>query len=152
MASTLVAIDSDGNKHYLDILEGQPITADFNFKDITDLKTKGSHTYNFRLPSSVVNDKYFANYFMVGSFNDGTNNNFNPYFKAEAYLLQDTIEVFTGYLQLANVYLRKGNRYEYEVILFSNSVNLIDDLKKFKISVGLVCGPQVSTQLGLHFG
>ena len=33
----------------------------FNFKDITDLKTKGSHTYNFRLPSSVVNDKYFAN-------------------------------------------------------------------------------------------
>ena len=49
MASTLVAIDKDGNKFYLDVLQGQPITADFKFKDITDLKTKGSHTYNFRL-------------------------------------------------------------------------------------------------------
>ena len=131
MASTLVAIDSDGNKFYLDVLKGQPITADFKFKDITDLKTKGSHTYNFRLPSTPNNDSYFATYFMAGSYcaSDGTNSNFNPYFKAEAYLLQDTVEVFSGYLQLVNVFLREGNRYEYEVILYSNNVSLMDDLK-----------------------
>jgi hypothetical protein len=134
MASTLIAIDSDGKQHYLNILEGQPITADFNFKDITDLKTKGSHTYNFRLPSSKTNDAYFSSYFMVGSYNDGTNNNFNPFYKAEAYLLQDSIEVFTGYMQLVNVFLRSGNRYEYEVILFSNNVSFIDDLKGLKMS------------------
>lgn len=130
MASTLVVIDEDGNKHYLDVLKGQPITADFNFKDITDLKTKGSHTYSFRLPSSETNDKYFATYFMVGSFCDpSTNSNFNPYYKADAYLLQDTIEVFDGSLQLVNVFLRDGNRYEYEVILYSNDVSLMDELK-----------------------
>jgi hypothetical protein len=132
--ATLVAIDGGGEKHFLDILGGQPITANYNFKDITDLKTKGSHTYTFRLPSSKVNDAYFSSYFMVGSYNDGTNNNFNPFFKAEAYLLQDTIEVFTGYVQLVNVYLRKGNRYEYEVILFSNNVSFQDDLKGLNIS------------------
>lgn len=135
MASTLVVIDGDGNKFYLDILKGQPITADFNFKDITDLKTKGSHTYNFRLPSSEVNDKYFANYFMVGSYNDpSTNSNFDPYFKAEAYLLQDSIEVFSGSLQLVNVFLRNGNRYEYEVILYSTNVSLMDELKGVNMS------------------
>ena len=136
MASTLVAIDKDGNIFYLDVLKGQPITADFNFKDITDLKTKGSHTYNFRLPSTPTNDSYFSTYFMVGSYcaNDGTNGNFNPYFKAEAYLLQDSIEVFSGYLQLVNVFLRDGNSYEYEVILYSADVSLMDELKGVKMS------------------
>ncbi len=136
MASTLVAIDSAGKKYYLDVLKGQPITADFKFKDITDLKTKGSHTYNFRLPSTPNNDSYFKTYFMTGSYcsNDGTNSNFDPYFKAEAYLLQDSIEVFSGYLQLVNVFLRDGNRYEYEVILYSTNVSLMDDLKGVKMS------------------
>ena len=135
MASTLVAVDKDGNKFYLDILKGQPITADFNFKDITDLKTKGSHTYSFRLPSSETNDKYFATYFMVQSHADpSTNSNFDPYYKADAYLLQDTIEVFSGSLQLVNVFLRDGNRYEYEVILFSNNVSLMDELKGVNMS------------------
>ena len=136
MASTLVAIDKDGNTFYLDVLKGQPITADFNFKDITDLKTKGSHTYNFRLPSTPTNDSYFSTYFMVGSYcaNDGTNGNFNPYFKAEAYLLQDSVEVFSGYLQLVNVFLRDGNSYEYEVILYSSDVSLMDELKSVNMS------------------
>ena len=76
MASTLVAIGTDGTKHFLDLMKGQPISLDFNFKDITDLKTKGSYSYNFRLPSSIANDKFFANYYMVGSKTDGTNNNY----------------------------------------------------------------------------
>lgn len=136
MASTLVAIDKDGNKFYLDVLQNQPITADFKFKDITDLKTKGSHTYNFRLPSTPNNDSYFSTYFMTGSYcaDDGTNGNFNPYFKAEAYLLQDSIEVFSGFLQLVNVFLRDGNSYEYEVILYSADVTLMDELKGVKMS------------------
>lgn len=134
MATTLVVIDTDGNKHYLDVLKGQPVTLDFNFKDITDLKTKGSHSYNFRLPSSENNDKFFSSYYMVGSYNDGTNNNYDPYKKVEAYLLEDTIEVFSGSLQLSNVYLRAGNRYEYEVILYSKAVGFIDDFKGVNVS------------------
>jgi len=134
MATTLVAIDKDDVKHYLTIIKGQPVTLDLNFKDITDLKTKGSHTYNFRLASTVANDKFFSNYFMVGSFSDGTNNNYDPYSKAEAFLLEDGIEVFSGSLQLTNVFLREGNRYEYEVIVYASSVSLMDDLKGVKIS------------------
>ena len=129
MATTIVAIDEDNKKHYLNVLKGQPVTIDLNFKDITDLKTKGSHTYNFRLPSSMANDGFFSSYFMVGSYSDGTNNNFNPFIKTEAYILQDDIEVFSGSLQLTNVFLREGNRYEYEIIIYASSVTFMDDLK-----------------------
>ncbi len=133
MAVTLIALNKDGDEFPLDITKGSPVTADFNFKDIKDLKAKGSYTYNFRLPSSVANEKYFGHYFMVGSYLGGSGS-YNPFVRREAYLLQDTIEVFRGFIQLANVYLREGNRYEYECILFSSEVNFLDSLKGLNMS------------------
>lgn len=129
----LIALDGSDNQYELDIEKGSPVTADFNFKDIKDLKSKGSHTYNFRLPSSVANEKYFGHYFMVGSYFAGAGS-YNPFARREAYLLQDTIEVFRGFIQLTNVYLREGNKYEYECILFSPEVNFLDSLKGLKFN------------------
>ena len=133
MAVQLIALDGSANKYALDITKGSPVTADFNFKDIKDLKAKGSHTYNFRLPSTVANEKYFAHYFMVGSYLGGSAS-YNPFVRREAYILQDTIEVFRGFIQLTNVYLRQGNKYEYECILFSSEVNFLDSIKGLKMS------------------
>ena len=129
----LIALDDSDVQYPLDIIKGSPVTADFNFKDIKDLKSKGSHTYNFRLPSSVANEKYFGHYFMVGSYYAGAGS-YNPFARREAYLLQDTIEVFRGFIQLTNVYLREGNRYEYECILYSSEVNFLDSLKGVKFN------------------
>lgn len=133
MAMQLFAIDDSDNQYALDIVKGSPVTADFNFKDIKDLQAKGSHTYTFRLPSTVANEKYFGHYFMVGSYFGGSGS-FNPFARREAYLLQDTIEVFRGYIQLKNVFLREGNKYEYECILFSGEINFLDALKGVKFN------------------
>jgi len=118
----------------LDILKGSPFTLDFNFKDIKTLKPKGSHSYNFRLPSSPSNDQFFGSYYKVGSYYSDDNFSYNPFGMAECYVLKDTIEVFKGNMQLTNIYLKDKNRYEYECILFSPEVGFLDLIKgaKFK--------------------
>ena len=116
----------------LDVIKGSPFTLDLNFKDIKDLKTKGSHSYNFRLPSSPKNDAFFGSYFQVGSYYSNDNFSFNPFGMAECFVLQDTLEVFKGNLQLTNIYLKDKNRYEYECIIFSSEVGFIDILKGVK--------------------
>ena len=116
----------------LDVISGSPFTLDLNFKDIKDLKAKGSHSYNFRLPSSPDNDAFFGSYFQVGSYYSNDNFSFNPFGMAECFVLQDTLEVFKGNLQLTNIYLKDKNRYEYECIIFSSEVGFIDILKGVK--------------------
>ena len=118
----------------LDVLKGSPFTLDFNFKDIKDLKSKGSHSYNFRLPSSDKNDDFFGSYFQVGSYYSEDNFSFNPFGMVECYVLKDTIEVFKGNLQLTNIYLKNKNSYEYECILFSEEVGFSDVIKGIKFN------------------
>ena len=118
----------------LDVIKGSPFTLDFNFKDIKDLKSKGSHSYNFRLPSSTNNDSFFGSYFKVGSYYSDDNFSFNPFGMAECYVLKDTLEVFKGNMQLTNIYLKDKNRYEYECIIFSSEVSFIDVLKGVKFA------------------
>ncbi|QDP57693.1 MAG: hypothetical protein Unbinned6486contig1001_8 [Prokaryotic dsDNA virus sp.] len=116
----------------LDIQSGSPFTLDFNFKDIKDLKSKGSHSYNFRLPSTPNNDTFFGHYFKVGSYYSSDNFSFNPFGSASCYVLKNTLEVFKGNLQLTNVYLKDKNRYEYECILYSDEVTFLDLIKGIK--------------------
>jgi len=134
MDMQLVVIGDNDEKFPLQVKDGSPVTADYNFKDIKDLKAKGSHSYSFRLPSTRDNDKYFGHYFMVGSYFDGTNNTFNPFIKREAYITKDSIEVLSGYIQLKNVYFRQGCFYEYECIVFSSEISFTDALKGLKFN------------------
>lgn len=132
--SVITASQGFNGLYELDVLKGSPFTLDFNFKDIKDLKTKGSHSYNFRLPSTPSNDQFFGSYYKVGSYYSEDNFSFNPFGMASCYVLKDTIEVFSGNMQLTNVYLKDKNRYEYECILFSSEVSFLDTIKgtKFK--------------------
>jgi len=132
MGFQLIAIGDNDVQYPLQIIKGSPVTADFNFKDIRDLKSKGSHTYNFRLPSTPENEEYFGHYFMVGSYHTDANNSYNPFARRECFILQDTIEILRGFIQLSNVYLRENNRYEYECIVYSSEVNFLDSLKGLK--------------------
>jgi len=118
----------------LDVIKGSPFTLDFNFKDIKDLKSKGSHSYNFRLASSPANDQFFGSYFKVGSYYSDDNFSFNPFGMAECWVLKDTLEVFKGNLQLTNIYLKDKAKYEYECILYSSEVSFLDLIKGVKFS------------------
>ena len=54
---------------YLETNSNQPITANYQFKDIQDVKSnRGNYTYNFRIPSTTNNNLFFNNYFDVTSF------------------------------------------------------------------------------------
>jgi len=105
---------------FLDISKDQPMTANFQFKDIQDVKSnKGNHTFNFRIPSSANNDNFFSQYFDVNQFG-----NYNPKARVEATIIKDSIEVFQGYLQLTNVYCSNGATYEYQCVIFSSVSSL----------------------------
>ena len=119
-------------EYELDVQKGSPFTLDLNFKDIKDLKSKGSHSYNFRLPSSPQNDSFFGSYFQVGSYYSDDNFSFNPFGMVECWVLKDSIEIFKGNLQLSNIYLKNKNSYEYECIIFSQEVGFADTIKGIK--------------------
>lgn len=111
-----VKTQDDGRVVYLELSEDQPINANFQFKDIQDFKSnKGSHTFNFRIPSTTNNDIFFEQYFEVGSYG-----NYNPNKKVDAIIIKDSVEVFEGSLQLTNVITSKGKSNSYECIVFSS--------------------------------
>ena len=111
-----VKTQDDSRVVYLDVSEDQPMTANFQFKDIQSFdKNKGNHTYNFRLPASPNNDVFFGQYFEVTQ-----SGNYNPKIKVEATITKDTIDVFNGYLQLTNVYVQNDVQHFYECVVFSS--------------------------------
>ena len=107
---------NDSRVVYLDLSDSQPITANYQFKDIQDFKSnKGNHTFNFRIPSTPNNDLFFGNYFEVTQFG-----NYNPKKKVGATISKDTFDVFEGYLQLTNVFVSNDVTHHYECVVFSS--------------------------------
>jgi len=105
---------------YLDLSESQPMTANYQFKDIQDFKNnKGNHTFNFRIPSTPNNDLFFGDYFEVTQFG-----NYNPKIKVGATISKDTLDVFEGYLQLTNVFVSNDVTHHYECVVFSSVATL----------------------------
>ena len=101
---------------YLETNSNQPITANYQFKDIQDVKAnRGNYTYNFRIPSTTNNNLFFNNYFDVTSFG-----NYNPRRKVAAEIIVDTYQVFSGYLQLTNVISSDGNISAYQCVIFNS--------------------------------
>ena len=121
MATQIRVINqNDSSIVYLDLSDSQPLTANFQFKDILDFKSvKGNHTFNFRVPSTPKNNLFFNDFFEVTQFG-----NYNPKIKVEATITQDTLDVFSGYLQLTNVYTKNDSVDEYECVVFSSVSSL----------------------------
>ena len=117
MATQIRVVTQDGEMIVLlDLSEEQPITANYQFKDIQDLgKNKGNHTYNFRVPSTPNNNLFFGDYFEVTQ-----QGNYNPKMKVQATINVDTIDVFNGYLQLTNVIVKNEETTSYECVVFSS--------------------------------
>ena len=121
MATQIRVINqNDSSIVYLDLSDSQPLTANFQFKDIQDFKSvKGNHTFNFRVPSTPKNNLFFNDYFEVTQFG-----NYNPKIKVDATITQDTLDVFSGYLQLTNVFTKNDSVDEYECVVFSSVSSL----------------------------
>jgi len=111
---------NDSRVVFLDLSDSQPMTANYQFKDIQDFKNnKGNHTFNFRIPSTPNNDLFFCDYFEVTQFG-----NYNPRIKVAATISKDTFDVFEGYLQLTNVFVSNDVTHHYECVVFSSVATL----------------------------
>ena len=111
----VIAPDTDDIVH-LEVASEQPITANYQFKDIQNISAnKSNHTFNFRIPSSANNDELFNAYFEVTQ-----NGNFNPKKKVQAIIRKDGIDVFEGFLQLTNVITENNVAHFYECVIFSS--------------------------------
>jgi|TARA_R100000081_G_C4820351_1_gene179340 hypothetical protein len=114
----------------LELSDDQPVNANYQFKDIQDFSNnKGSHTYNFRVPSTPRNDMFFNQYFEVTQ-----SGNYNPKVKVNATIQKDGLDIFRGYLQLVNVYCKNDDAYSYECIVFNNIGQLGQLLSARKLS------------------
>jgi len=115
-----VETQDDSRVVYLDLSGDQPMTANYQFKDIQDFKSnKGNHTFNFRIPSTPNNDVFFGDYFEVTQFG-----NYNTKIKVQATITKDSLEVFEGYLQLTNVFVSNDVTHHYECVVFSSVSSL----------------------------
>jgi len=115
----VITQDTDDIVH-LHVGSEQPITANYQFKDIKDFTSnKSNHTFNFRIPSSANNDELFGSYFEVTQ-----KGNFNPKKKVQAILSKNDIDVFEGFLQLTNVITENNVAHFYECVIFSSVASL----------------------------
>ena len=125
MGTQIRVVSQDNNIVFLDLEGDQPITANYQFKDIQDFKSnKGDHTYSFRVPSTTTNNTFFNFYFKVTQFG-----NFDPNRKCEATILKDSISVFNGFIQLTNVIRSEGKVASYECVVYSGVASLGQVLK-----------------------
>lgn len=115
----VIAPDTDDIVH-LEVASEQPITANYQFKDVQNISAnKSNHTFNFRIPSSSNNDELFNAYFEVTQ-----KGNFNPKKKVQAIIRKNGIDVFEGFLQLTNVITENNVAHFYECVIFSSVASL----------------------------
>ncbi len=127
-ASYEIGILSVPKEINLELSKNEPITANYQFKDIQDVKSnRGNYTFNFRIPSTPKNNVFFNNYFDVTSYG-----NYDTRKKVEAEIVVNTFQVFSGYLQLTNVISSNGNISFYQCVVF-NSVSSLGQIVDNKL-------------------
>ena len=124
------AFDSSDNQYILDVKGKQSFPTTFELANITELKnSKGGFNKSIDLPATKKNIEYFGAYWDVNEEGD-----FNPKQKHRAILEYDTVKVLDGFIQLVEVRVENGRYAEYNVRLFSESVDLFNEFENKLLS------------------
>ena len=106
------------------------IALQYSIDDVRNIEKKNSnYSKNITLPGTKKNNDAFGNLFDVNqSFTQ-----YNPNLKVDARIVVDSSPVLEGYLQLVGVDKKndsdlQGNRVEYNVIVFDNSVDFFQSV------------------------
>jgi hypothetical protein len=109
----------------LDLYKDEPIPLVLNVDDFTNVAEKASsYSKSFDIPGTKTNNLFFNHIYDITS-----DSNFNPHLKTKAVVKEDSIDIFSGYLQL-NEIINKGEEISYEITLFSEATNLKDALSE----------------------
>ena len=107
----------------LDLYKDEPIPLVLNVDDFTNVAEKASsYSKTFEIPGTKNNNLFFNHIYDITS-----DSNFNPHLKTKIVVKEDSIDIFSGYLQLNDI-INKGEEISYEITLFSEATNLKDTL------------------------
>ena len=109
----------------LDLFKDEPIPLVLNVDNFTNVaEADASYSLPMELPGTKKNNIFFNHIYSVTSDSD-----FNPHKKTKIVVKEGTINTFEGYMQLNEIVVKEGD-ITYEVILFSEAVNLKDILSE----------------------
>jgi hypothetical protein len=124
---------------FLDITEDISALLTFAIDDVKEFATRNTtFSKTIVLPGTARNNKAFGHVFDVrqsNPYNEATANinvNFNPAKRARAYIFQDQIQTFKGWLRLMEIRI-DGGAIEYEVAVFGELYGFIAALGKNKL-------------------
>jgi hypothetical protein len=110
------------DRQELDLLTNDPIPLNYNFRDLSTLKPSGNYSQTFRIPASPLNEEYFNGFFDVNYAG-----NINPKRKVAAVIIEDTVPLMYGHIQIKSVIYQDG-KPEYEICFFGETVDLWKEL------------------------
>lgn len=116
----LFAKTQSGETVSLDIFGDDPIKISLNVEDVYDAGiAAGSYSQTFRLPFTKKNEKFFKSAFNANSIN------FNPTYKADAFIQTDGFYFTGGNLRLTNIYTNEYDKsIEYECVFMGETNDL----------------------------
>ena len=124
----------------LDLKDDIPVSLNFVIANIKDpSKRDGSFSKTVKLPGTGTNNKFFEHIYDVNV----ATRTFNPMVKTDCYVLQESIEVFRGYLRLLEIEIEQVNDDQlitYSVAIFGDNKELFgaigdDKLEDLDLSV-----------------
>jgi hypothetical protein len=132
METELIVITSNTNAS-LDLMDDVPVSLNYAIADIKDpSKRNGAFSKTIKLPGSATNNKFFEHIYDVNV----VTNSFNPNLKTECYVLQDSIEVFRGYLRLREIEVELVNdiqKITYDVTILGDNQDLFGAIGDSKL-------------------
>lgn len=123
METELIAILGTTNAS-LKLTDDIPVSLNYAIADIKDpSRRNGAFSKTIKLPGVDVNNIFFEHVFEVNA----STLNFNPMLKTPCYVLQDSIEVFRGYLKMIDIEVELVNdiqKITYSVVIFGENSDL----------------------------
>ena len=114
----------------MDVFEGLDFSFNYSVSDIREPdKRQTEYTKTIKCPGTSNNNTLFGNLFeadIANPFDPNIDNiwvNFNPNKKADVQVLQNSLPVFDGSMQLRRISVTDG-RIEYEVVFIGRLIDL----------------------------
>ena len=119
------AYASPTGEFVLDLYKDEPIPFQFKIDDFTNVAEKSSsNSKSFEIPGTKNNNVFFNHIYEITSDSE-----FNPHKKTKVIYKEDGFDIFVGYLQLNDIVI-KNNNVSYEITLYSETINLKEELEK----------------------
>lgn len=124
METELIVVIGTTKWASLDLQDNIPVSLNYAIADIKDpSKRNGAFSKSIKLPGTGNNNTFFEHIYDVNA----VTNKFNPNLKTECYVLQDSIEVFRGYLRLREIEVELVNdtqKITYDVTILGDNQDL----------------------------